>query len=434
MIYSLREQPNQFIPENKKDATWYADCVRYVASKYNTQMNNLGYRNETSYDKPVDEMLRMFSYYLGKQENRDYYYTTQDQSNCDLPTVWINGQKLTSMIDFMLGNAIKMIENIEPSVRATAKAVVNRKTRKLELALLKLELSGIFNELEKNGIFFTPTGSKEFETPEETIKYMQFDYKERGEEIAYRLASDILHRNRFIDKYKQAFFYTLLGGVVGIENKVVNKKQVKEIILPYNLIWDNSFDDDLNTKARFTGKVDWLTPGEILSNPYMIQQLSADEINEIKTINTQNIDKLLGEDNITTNKLKWYYNTNGVPSLAAVTTYWIGYKELRYEKTKDKFGNTHYAKMRGKQPSSYWTKTVYKGTLIANKYLVEYGEQPNIVRKSDDMNEVDLPISIFIPNMVMGESRSIASRLHKHQDRIDFLTNEITKMITRSKG
>lgn len=132
-------------------------------------MNNLGYRNETSYDKPVDEMLRMFSYYLGKQENRDYYYTTQDQSNCDLPTVWINGQKLTSMIDFMLGNAIKMIENIEPSVRATAKAVVNRKTQKLELALLKLELSGIFSELEKNGIFFTPTGSKEFETPKKQL-------------------------------------------------------------------------------------------------------------------------------------------------------------------------------------------------------------------------------------------------------------------------
>ena len=34
----------------------------------------------------------------------------------------------------------------------------------------------------------------------------------------------------------------------------------------------------------------------------------------------------------------------------------------------------------------------------------------------------------------MGESRSIASRLHKHQDRIDFLNNEITKTVTRAKG
>lgn len=434
-MLSLREQPNQFIPENEKNQKWYADNVRYVASKYNTQQNNLGYReSDKFYDKPVDEMLRMFSYYLGKQENRDYYYTTKDQSNCDLPTVWINGQKLTSMIDFMLGSAIKMIENIEPSVRATNKAVVNRKTKKLELALLKLELSGLFNELEKMGIYFNPTGSKEFSTPEETMKYMQYDYKEYGEEIAQRMATDILYRNRFVDKYKQAFFYTMLGGVVGIENKVVNKRQVKDIILPYNLIWDNSIDDDLNTKARFVGKIDWLTPGEILSNPIFLQQLTDEEVNEIKTLNTNNIDKLLGEDNITTNKLKWYYNTNGVPSLAAVTTYWIGYKELRYEQVKDKFGNTHYAKIKGRQTSQYFTKTVYKGTLLANKYLVDFGEQPNIVRKSDDLNEVELPISVFIPNMVMGESRSIASRLHKHQDRIDFLNNEITKMVTRAKG
>jgi hypothetical protein len=434
-MLSLREQPNQFIPENEKNQTWYADNARYVASKYNTQQNNLGYREyEQIFDKPIDEMLRMFSYYLGKQENRDYYYTTKDQSNCDLPTVWINGQKLTSMIDFMLGNAIKMIENIEPSVRATNKAVVNKKTKKLELALLKLELSGLFSELEKMGIFFSPTGSKEFTTPEETMKYMQYDYKEYGEEIAQRLANDILYRNRFVDKYKQAFFYTMLGGVVGIENKVVNKRQVKDIILPYNLIWDNSIDDDLNTRARYVGKIDWLTPGEILSNPIFLQQLTDEEVNEIKTLNTNNIDKLLGEDNITTNRLKWYYNTNGVPALAAVTTYWIGYKELRYEKVQDKFGNTHYAKIKGRQTSQYFTKTVYKGTLLANKYLVDFGEQPNIVRKSDDLNEVELPISVFIPNMVMGESRSIAARLHKHQDRIDFLNNEITKMVTRAKG
>jgi hypothetical protein len=45
-----------------------------------------------------------------------------------------------------------------------------------------------------------------------------------------------------------------------------------------------------------------------------------------------------------------------------------------------------------------------------------------------------MPIKVFMPNMVLGENRSVVSRLHQHQDRIDFITNEITKMMTRAKG
>jgi hypothetical protein len=436
MRHDLREQPNQFVPENKKDQEWFAENVRYVASKYNTQFNSLGFRNNTvNYDKPIDEMLRMFTYYLGKQENRDYYYTTQDQTGCELPTVWIAGQKLTSMIDFMLGTGIKMIENIEPTTKAISRTAVNKKTLQMTIALLKTEFKNIFEEMEKDmGVSVNPLGKQDFEMPEDVMRFMQYDYKQQGEEVAYDMVMDILHRNRFLDKYKQAFFYTLLGGVVGIENLIVNKKQVKKIILPYNLIWDNTFDDDLNEGARFSGKIDWVTPGEVISNPYYSRQLTSEQLEEIKKLTPDNIDKLLGEDNITTNKLKWYYNNNGVPSLAATTCYWIGYKELRYEKTKDKYGNTHLGKIKGNATSQYWIKTVYKGTLLANKYIVDFGEVTNIVRKSDDLNEVSLPISVFIPNMVMGESRSVASRLHKHQDRIDFLNNEITKAVTRAKG
>jgi hypothetical protein len=165
-----------------------------------------------------------------------------------------------------------------------------------------------------------------------------------------------------------------------------------------------------------------------------LEYLTPQEIDEIKTVNTQTMDKMLGEEYITSNKLRWWYNYSGVPKMACVTGYWVGYKELRYEQVKDQFGNEHFSKMRTRQNSKYWIKTIYKGTLIANKYVVDYGEQTNIVRRSDDPREVQLPISVFLPNMVMGETRSITSRLHKHQDRIDYLTYEITKMTDRAKG
>jgi hypothetical protein len=433
-MLALRDQPNQFIPENQKDIKWYMDSLRYVAEKYNTQQNMLGYQNAATYEKPVDEMLRMFTYYLGKQENKDYYYKTKDENNCDLPTVWINGQKLTSMIDFMIGNAIKMIENIEPSVKGTSEALVSKKNMMLQLGMIKLKYEEMFAELSEMGVEFNPTGLEQFDDEQSLTRFMMYDYKEYAEVIAQRLANDILYRNRFIEKYKQAFMYLLLGGVCGIENSIKNGRQYKEIILPYNLIWDNSVDDDFNTRAHYVGKIDWLTPGEILARPEFLESLSPQEIDEIKTVNTQTLDKMLGEEYITSNKLRWWYNYSGVPKMACVTGYWVGYKELRYEQVKDQYGNEHFSKMRTRQNSKYWVKTIYKGTLIANKYVVDYGETTNIVRRSDDPREVQLPISVFLPNMVMGETRSIASRLHKHQDRIDYLTYEITKMTDRAKG
>jgi hypothetical protein len=109
-------------------------------------------------------------------------------------------------------------------------------------------------------------------------------------------------------------------------------------------------------------------------------------------------------------------------------------KDLGYEKSTDKFGNNHYSKIRNGRKGQYWTKTVYKATLIGNKYVVEHGETTNIVRKTDNPGDVLLPLQVFIPNMVMGENRSVVARLHQHQDRIDYITNEVTKMMTRAKG
>jgi hypothetical protein len=433
-MISLKDQPNQFIAENLKNEAWFKENIQYIAEKYNTQQNQLGYRTPQQLDKPVDEMIRMFTYYLGKQENRDYYYATQDADNCKLPHVWINGQKLTSMVDFMLGNAIKMIENIEPTVRGTSKALISKKNEIYQMAMLKIYLKEIFDMMSEKGVEFTPTGMTEIETPQDLEKFMTYDYKEYSEEIAQRLAEDILYRNKFIEKYKQAFLYLMLGGVIGIENYIKKGRQIKEVILPYNLIWDNTVDDDYNSRAQFVGKIDWLTPGEILSNPDFMPFLTPENVQEIKTVNTQTIDKMLGEEYISSNQLRWWYNFNGVPKMACVTGYWVGYKELRYEKNKDQYGNEHFSRSRTKKSSQYWVKTVYQGTLIANKYMVNWKETNNIVRNFDDKNEVELPITVFLPNMVMGETRSIASRLHKHQDRIDYLNYEITKATDRAKG
>jgi len=326
-----------------------------------------------------------------------------------------------------------MIQNLEPSVKSQSEGAVNRKTELLEEALLLIEAPELFDAMAKYGIKFQPLGpqTNQFETTDDVYRYMEYSYQERAEMLAIKMVEDILNRNSFLEKYKQAFLYTLLGGYVGVENRIENGRQYFDVILPHNLIVDRAKDDDFNSEARFVGKVDWLNITDIVER-YQ-DYLTTEELEEIKQINMNNLYQLL---DLTTHPYatNWAFNVNNLPTLACVTGYWIGMKDLGYEESKDKFGNTHYGKIRNGRKGQYWTKTVYKATLIGNKYVVEHGETTNIVRKTDNPGDVLLPLQVFIPNMVMGENRSVVARLHQHQDRIDYITNEITKMMTRAKG
>jgi hypothetical protein len=432
MAFTITNQPDQFLAESAKNKTWFKDNIKFIMSHFNKRHDRISrVRKVDDLENPIDEVVRMFTYYLGRQYNKDYYYTTQDQNNCDLPTVWINGQKVTSLVDYMVGNAIKMIQNIEPSVKNNSKAAVNKRTELLEKMLLKFEVPEFFEAMEQAGIEFNPAGPQEFEVKEDVYRWMEYDYKEQAEILAMRICEDILNRNSFQEKFKQAFLYTLLGGYVGIENRIENGKQYFDTILPHNLIVDRAKDDDFNSEARFVGKVDWLNTTDIIER-YQ-DSLTVEEIEEIKKITTNNLYQLL---DLTTHPyaMNWAFNVNNLPTLACVTGYWVGMKDMGYEKSKDKFGNTHYSKIRNARKGQYWTKTVYKGTLIGNKYIVDAEEMTNIVRKTDNPGDVELPLKVFIPNMVMGENRSVVARLHQHQDRIDYITNEITKMMTRAKG
>ena len=249
-------------------------------NKRNDRTNRI--KKSEDIENPIDEIVRLFTYYLGRQYNKDYYYTTQDQNQCDLPTVWINGQKITSLIDYMVGNAIKMFVNIEPTVKSTSKSAVNKKTELLDMALLKFEIPELFLTMGQIGMEFNPLGNAEqkFEIPEDLYRYMEYDYKEKSEVIAMKMAEDILYRNDYLNKYKQAFLYTLMGGYCGLKNRIENGKQYFDVVLPQNLIIDRAHDDDFLSQARFVGEVNWLSTMDIIER-YQ-EYLTVEEIEEIK--------------------------------------------------------------------------------------------------------------------------------------------------------
>ncbi len=444
-IYS---QPDPFLPPDERTPEWWKENVRWGFSYYNrsnpksrgkTKPLNINSRTGTIGQgeggppvlSPVDEILRYIDYYLGKQDNQTYYYTAQEDSNCATPTVWVAGQKITPLVDFMLGKFMEIAGNMDPTVKTTSQAAQNRKTMLLEKALLKIQVPEVFADMASYGVDFSPMGGSEaqFKTEEDLMRYMEIDYRENAEILAVKLANDIMLRNRAIEKYKQQFLYTLIAGYVGQYNYVENGKPYYKTILPQHAIIDTDTDDDLHRSDKLAGFIEWLTPTQVIQRHGKF--LNQEQQEEIKSMNSS---KWTSLTNCTDGSSAWFYMSGNTPMYGVVTLTWKGFKDLRYEESKDKFGGVHYKKTRGGKSSKYQTEIVYKAVLIGNHYLGEYGEETNQVRSIDNPGNVDLPFHWFQPNMLNGENKSIVARLHELQDRIDFLTNEMTKMITRSKG
>lgn len=421
---SVLTKPNILDPEKAK--LWYQDNIRYIASKYNRKSQVIVDLSDEILENPVEEAMRMYSYYLGRQANRDYAYTNQKADGTQ-HTKWISGQKLASMVDYMLGVGSKLVDSFKVNIEATSKAAYNRKTATIDQARLKHKFQSEFNELSEIGVQFDPTGGQPVTSPEE-LEDFEKTYVDEAEEKAYTLGEDIRLRNDYDSLAKEALFHTIVGGVIGIEHSIINAKQWQEIVPIYDLIWDNSESRNVHKKDKFVGRLVYLTPEEVLST--YGNQLTAEQRKEISEINSNNYNNITAAiDNPT--GFKWVTLRNNQPVLVGVRAYWVGLKDINYKKTTDKFGNEHYRKT---DVPEYTTTTVYKGTLFCNKYIVDYGENTNVVRNINNKGDAELPIKVYSPGITLGAVRSYASRLHEHQDRIDFYSNELIKKVVDAKG
>jgi hypothetical protein len=409
-----------------KNREWYQQNAQYIASKYNRNPQVILDLSDEILLSPVDEAMRMYSYYLGRQSNNDYAYTNQKADGTQ-HTKWIGGQKLATMVDYMLGVSSKLIDSFKVNIEATSKIAYNRKTSIMEQAELKHKFQNEFADLDKLGISFDPTNGVPVNTPEELGEFGE-NYIDEAEEKAYILGEDIRLRNDYDSLSKEAMFHVIMGGVVGIKHDIINNKQWQTVIPLYDLIWDNSENRSVHKNDQFAGQLVYFTPDEFLKE--YCNELTSVEIEEIEKINNENYNQFVPNEG-NPGGFKWVKLRNNQPMLVGVQVYWKGLKDLGYKKTKDKYGNMH---MRKSDEGEYKTTTVYKCLYVAGKYLVNYGENYDIVRNINDKGEAELPIKIFSPNIALGAIRSYASRLHQHQDRLDFYANEIIKKVHDAKG
>lgn len=428
-------QPDQAILDKDKTHEWYMNNARYISTFYNIPQNIYDPTDKYISLGQAEQMFRLFSYYKGQQPNVAFKHTTMDYFNNEIPAVWIKGQEISQLVNFALGVATSMINNIEWS----CKSLSDKSAKEWEDISLKLKVAlALKRTFEQQGVFdvkYNPVEGADVDDEDDIDDFMS-KYKNESEISAIKIANALYESDFLKNTYLRGMLHTLVGGLSAIYTYVENGRVCNEHKQCYNTIWDNRHDDYYNRQAQFCGFIDRLTPPELyLKYP----ELGANKgiRTEIEAMAQQQTgwNEFMSYYNTGFNNLQWWnYNSNRM-TVGVATVFWIGLRDTRLIKGNNKYGNERYNKQnKPDEPGDYWTADIYKATIVGNKYCVDYGLMDNVVRDYRNKSNPMLPIRIFIPEMEMGEGRSLVARGVNNQNEMDRLKYKIQEKTGNDLG
>lgn len=444
------EKPDLEAPEKDRDAKWYFKCTRYYSQFFNMPFNSFEDTNATDLvyrETPVEQMIRWYGYYLGRQPNIDYNHILNVSTAATIQPIWNKGQKVAKLVDHLAGSMSEMLVNAKVTTKALSKKAKNRRSKLIEDYMTKHDAAFIFEDLKKNfGVSFAPAEPKKAITDaEELAKWAEYDYKEQGEIYAQMIANALYEKNNGYNLYSKSVKDAIIAGLTGIHHYVENGQSKQRIVRPFQAIWDSSVEDDFNKKAQFAGEVTKSTVSELIKQyGGKPKGLSESEILELKRMAKKGVDdSYIGKYGMTQN-IRWYDLTAGatktVDKITKVTMYWITLRDTRYKVSEDKYGNKNIKKLNDdkdknkKEKGDYYVLDVCKATVIGNRFIVDWGYCNNVVRNAENKSNPELPIKFFIPNMTLDQYRSLVSRIHEYQDSIDVCQYKIKEVMGRDLG
>lgn len=179
--------PDFFIPEIKKDATWYSNAVRfYVNAYFNRPFYSFNKVINSEFEQslrqsPIDEIIRNWSYYLGEQQIGVNSALINGRSARQL---YRAGLEINNLVNHKVGQLENVLQSANPSAEALSKEAKSKKQFLQEMIYLQLEQTSLMEQLALGGIFFNPLPQNiQISSVEEFEKKKEYTLKEMGEVI-----------------------------------------------------------------------------------------------------------------------------------------------------------------------------------------------------------------------------------------------------------
>ena len=437
--------PSVNIPESEKTPRWFYEHLRFGLKYYNTPATriafdtattNIGSRNAATpgiplvsdTGSPVDTMLRMISYYLGKQPNLDYAWMTPNASSNNLQVSWVRGNDVSEYIHHFRGLMIPRLSRAEFTGKPINKEAVTARSLMYDKLKLKQALAPMMKKVEEqSGMSFNPLqGSDEMEFPEDVQRTLETNFNEQGAETCTDLANGIYYTNAWFEKLLQDFFYMTVTGLCALEHCVEDGMTRQYVVPPYQVGLDNRIDNDFGRYDMFRFKVEALSPTEIFSQHPELSEKQREEIEEAACNESIARDYNAGFDN-----MNWCNYGSGSNTVTRVTYYFKAPRKKGRALTT-KYGNKVLRKVKDDDEGYATVTDIYKVVVIMNRFLTYYDLDDNVVLDFD--NTPMFPIQTFRPNTIGGESVSDVKRVANIQDELDMLNYKIREMVGQAKG
>jgi hypothetical protein len=427
-------------PPSQRDDNFYKKAIRHFSKFYNPRLQSFESDETPYYMTDLEQIKENFSYMYARQSNKDYAYMATDGVTRKQDSLGIvPGGKVSQIVEWMRGKFQEMINNMELEAISISQDAKTRETNMFDKVMLSYLLKPELSQLAQEGVDFMPAGPDfKPEISEDVYRWMDRSFSAKMQITSKYIADDILYNNHYKQLFLRAATHVLVAGRAGIEAIAEKGKMKLNQIPAWQLITDTSVDDDFNRKARFAGYVTYMTPVEIFSR---WDDFSVADKETIKKL--ANGDTLSDQGEITYTSFNsshsnfnwWNRHKGGDMEIAVVKMYFKCTEDANYKKRYDRYGNPHIKKQDYQTKTSSYTYQGWRqGVLIGNMFLRDAGEVPNRVGSVGCFDESDCPLKIFMPNMNLGENRSVTDKLKKHQDRIDAFRRKLTDNAAKLGG
>lgn len=432
---------NEIIENYGSVDNWYIANARWVASHYNMRdrlfldggtdgSTNLPNQNFFSRwgDSPVAEIQQNYKYLFGEQENFNYNYLINDEKGGQVPTPFIKGKKLQNLILFMQGNMRKLMSASRISVESLNPSRVSKKMEELQMMELKRDFEEWFKKIEEqSGVGFYPEGMNQGSIDDAILEHARTPV-DKMEGYGLDVLNDVANKNNLREKMIKAYTDVVIGRYCGTYVTERGGRMHIQTIPPYNLIYDNSKDDDFNMEAEFTGFIEYLSPEEV-GQKWHLTKKERDLLDSLAVASDES-GGLLSQYQIPQAQLGFEWVGTGARRrhLSCVTTFWLSEHYMEDEngkpmRTKGDEGEEYVSYLR-----------IHKATIIANAVMKDYGLDTNVVYHPNLKYLPMFPLRNFIPNMFGGMNRSVVDLMNDNQDMIDAYKFKIREAVSKDLG
>jgi hypothetical protein len=428
---------NLLVKESEKTPEWYREIVNHYCTFFNTT-NFIA--NNGLIISPVQTINENYLYYLSSQDGNRNAFITQTTPAGLLAT---KGNEIYKLVNTLKGKVSEYFQKLKITTDLLSEHSISERELVRNGLLFYTQNQTFIKQMEAIGFYYNPVPEGVIiKTKEDVDDFMEMDYRQFGCEVAERIADCIMKVNYWTSLSEEEFKDVLIAGFTATDAYMKNGIVTEERVLPQECILDLRTPNDTcyNEKAMFRGRfINLVSPLAIIKE--YGDRLPQDAIDEIKMLSDSTLGNV-GQQFLrmfpaspTGNYELYQYaqsGMRGMTGLSVIKMYFLAPKDYRYKTTKgvlnkykdfNDFGEPIAATNARKGIYQSWTW--HQATVIAGRYVLDYGIVANQVVTKIPKGEFQCPMTVYIDDYTSGVYKSRVSRMKPFQDDINLADAKI---------